>query len=251
MQILHEDKNIVVINKPSGLNVHPDGKIEEDTVTDWVIENYPEAKGVGEPMVISGPNPSDGQEGKTIDRPGIVHRLDKETSGVLIIAKNQKAYEHLKSQFKNREVKKIYHTFVYGNIKEGSGIIEEPIGRSKGNIRLWTTEKFARGKIREAVTLFKVLKRGIVKSEDKKDENYCLLEVELKTGRTHQIRVHMKYLQHSVVCDKLYSPKRPCLFDFKRLALHARNISFNNLEGEKVVVEAPYPEDFQKAFDLT
>ena len=105
IQILHEDGDFLVINKPSGLVVHPDGRTTEPTLTDWILEKYPEIKGVGEPLVLS--------DGRVIDRPGIVHRIDRDTSGVLVIVKNQKAFLHLKEQFKNNEVSKTYLFFVY------------------------------------------------------------------------------------------------------------------------------------------
>ena len=105
IKILYEDKDILAIDKPSGVSVHPDGRSKEKTITDWVLKNYPKLKGVGEPIIF---------DGNEIDRPGIVHRLDKDTSGVLILAKNQKAYEFLKKQFQDREIKKTYFAIVSG-----------------------------------------------------------------------------------------------------------------------------------------
>jgi 23S rRNA pseudouridine1911/1915/1917 synthase len=243
IEILFEDKDVVVINKPAGLVVHADGRTEERTLVDWVLETYGDKiKEVGEPLRIRAHQPDLPQqpEEKVIYRPGIVHRLDRDTSGVLVIAKNQKAFDHLKAQFQDRETKKTYHAFVYGNIVEEDGIIDRSIARSKKDFRLWSAQRGARGEAREAITKYKVITRT-------KDVTY--VEVEPKTGRTHQIRVHFKAVNHPVVCDTLYAPKRETLLGFKRLALHARSLEFTNLKGKQVKVEAPFPEDFQVALE--
>jgi len=125
--IIYEDEDILVINKPAGLIVHPDGRTVEPSVSEWLLSHYPETKGVGEPLTLTG--------GKVIERPGIVHRIDRETSGVLLLAKTASGHECLKNQFQNREVDKVYHTFVYGNIKDDRGTISLPIGRSPSNFR--------------------------------------------------------------------------------------------------------------------
>ena len=144
ISIIYEDKNIVAINKPSGLVVHSDGKTEEPTVVDWVLKNYPETKDVGEPLVLN--------DGKEIKRPGIVHRLDRDTSGILLIAKNQESFLHLKKQFQNRTIQKTYRAIVYGRVKNDEGVIDRPIGRSKKDFRRWTAQRDIRGKESEAVT---------------------------------------------------------------------------------------------------
>ncbi|MCR4334445.1 MAG: RluA family pseudouridine synthase [Patescibacteria group bacterium] len=228
--ILYEDNDYVAINKPSGLVVHADGRSDNYTLTDWILEKYPEIKDVGEPIVTT--------DGKIINRPGIVHRIDRETSGVLIIAKNKKAHQYLKEQFQNREVQKKYNAFVYGELKDEDGIISRPIGRSKNDFRLWSAQRGARGLMREAETYYTVLNKG---------DGFSYIEVLPKTGRTHQIRVHFKAIHYPVVCDRLYAPKRPCGLGFSRLALHASKISFTNIEGKKIVIEAPLPEDFSNA----
>lgn len=236
MEILKENENFIVINKPAGISVHPDGKSNQETVSDWFVKEYPEAEGVGESLTILD---------QEIPRHGVVHRLDKETSGVMILAKNQETFDHLKEQFKNKEVKKVYHAFIYGNIKDERGLIDRKIGREKGGVRRWTTGKMARGELREAFTNYRVLKRG------KNDgESYCMLEVYPKTGRTHQIRVHMKSIGHPVVADSLYAPNHPKILGFDRLALHARKIVFSDINGEVVEVEAPYTDDFNSAILL-
>lgn len=228
--IIFEDNNFVVINKPAGLVVHFDGKTKEPSVCDWVMEKYPEMKEVGEPLVLSNK--------KVVYRPGIVHRIDKETSGVLVLTKNQKSFEYLKNQFKNREIKKIYRAFVYGEMMEMEGIINRPIGRSKSDFRLWSAQRGARGKIREAITKYRVLN---------KNKKFSYIEIEPKTGRTHQIRTHFKAINYPIVCDKLYAPKQECGLGFGRVALHSFFIEFKNMEGVKVNASAPLPNDFIKA----
>lgn len=240
IDILYEDKDIVAINKPAGFVVHADGRTQEPTLVDWILEKYPKSKEVGEPLIINKGQPNE----LTIYRPGIVHRLDRETSGALVIAKTQKAFEHLKAQFQERETDKTYHAFVYGEMKNDDGVIDRPIARSKKDFRLWSAQRGARGEAREAVTHYKVLHRTSVGNINK---GFTYVEVTPKTGRTHQIRVHMKAINHPVVADSLYAPKQKPGLGFKRLALHAKNLEFTDLKGKKVVVEAPLPQDFVEA----
>jgi 23S rRNA pseudouridine1911/1915/1917 synthase len=222
-QIIYEDEDIVAINKPAGLVVHSDGKTVEPSVTDWFLEKYPAAKGVGEPL-------------GDIIRPGIVHRIDRETSGVLLLAKTKEGHAHLKEQFQNREIEKIYHAFLYGNLKEDHGSINLKIERSRSDFR----KRIAGREGREALTYFQVLNRG---------EGFTFVEAKPRTGRTHQIRVHFKYIHHPVVADRLYAPSQEPILGFSRLALHAREIVFSNIKGEKITLTAPYPADFQMAVD--
>ncbi|MCC7004681.1 RluA family pseudouridine synthase [Candidatus Nomurabacteria bacterium] len=228
-QILYEDKDVLVLNKPAGLIVHSDGRTKEKTLSDWILEKYPNIKEVGEPLTLS--------NGVKIYRPGIVHRLDRETSGALVVAKNQDTFNFLKKQFQGREIRKIYNAFVYGEMKDDEGVIDRPIGKSRKDFRMWSAQRGARGEMREAVTEYKVLKRG---------GGFSFIEVSPKTGRTHQIRVHMKAINHPVVCDKLYAPKQPKSLGFDRLALHSRNISFTMPNGQNKTVEAPLSQDFQE-----
>ena len=230
VSILYENTNVLVINKPSGLVVHSDGKTEQQTLCDWIVLHYPEIKGVGEPLVLA--------NGKEILRPGIVHRLDKETSGVLLLAKNQDTYLHIKEQFKSRLVEKRYNTFLYGELKEDSGIINRPIARSTKDFRLRSAQPGARGESREAITEFKVIKR-------RKGFTYVLAFP--KTGRTHQLRTHFKALHHPIVCDKLYAPKRSCELGFRRLALHAFSLMIEMKGATTLKIEAPLPADFECA----
>jgi 23S rRNA pseudouridine1911/1915/1917 synthase len=248
IEILYEDDNYVVINKPAGLVVHPDGRTTEPTVADWIISKYPELKEVGEPWV--------NQKGETIYRPGIVHRLDRETSGVLAIAKNQKAFDHLKIQFQNRLTDKTYNAFVYGEVQESEGRVDRPIGKSTKDFRMWSAQRGARGELREAITEYKVLKKGrladLLESEKRNStkDGFTFLEIKPKTGRTHQIRVHFKAINFPIINDPLYAPKRQAALGFTRLALHSRTLSFDNLDGKRLTIEAPLPDDFQKALNM-
>lgn len=231
IKILYEDKDILAIDKPSGISVHPDGRSKEKTISDWFVKNYPKAKNVGESIFVGG---------KEIKKPGIVHRLDKETSGVLLLVKNQKAYEFLKSQFKNREIKKVYNAVVLGSMKDVRGTIRKSIGRSGNDFRKRLAGRGARGELREAITEYTVLK----KFEDK-NIKFSYLEVRPKTGRTHQIRVHMKFINHPVINDSLYNPNQPHPKDFERLGLHAKSIEFRDLKGKIVKVESSLPKEFE------
>lgn len=228
IKVLYEDKNILAIDKPSGISVHQAPNDKNYSICDWVMENYPEMKGVGEPM-------------GEIDRPGIVHRLDKETSGVLLLAKNQEMHEWLKAQFKNHEIKKVYNAIVAGWIKKDGDIINEPIGRSPSDFRRRLSGRGARGEMRDAITEYKVVNRFELDGQ-----KYTLVELMPKTGRTHQIRVHMKFLNTPVVCDSLYAPKNLCPQIFGRLMLHAKSIEFKNLKGEAMKVESPLPKEFKR-----
>lgn len=230
--ILYEDKDILAVNKPAGLIVHPDGKSEGPFLTDWILKNYPKTKNVGEPIETKNYG--------IINRPGIVHRLDRDTSGIILIAKTKKGYECLKEQFQDRTIVKKYLTFVYGEIKDQFGIINRPIGKSPKDFRRWSATRGARGELREAETWYTLL---IYRS------GYSLLDVELKTGRTHQIRVHFKALNHPVVSDKLYASEKPKALGFERTALHAYYVEFNNCLNKKIIVKAKITNDFKKAID--
>lgn len=230
---IFENEEVVVVNKPAGLMVHSDGRQKEKTLCDWFIENYPEGENVGESLLL--------KNGEEIKKQGIVHRLDKETSGALLLAKTQESFLNLKEQFKNREVQKIYKAFVWEAMKNNEGIIDRPIGKSKKDFRQWSAQRGTRGLLREAVTEYKVLQ---------KNDEFSFLEINLKTGRTHQIRVHMKAVNHPVVGDKLYAPKRDFALGFERLALHSFSLEFLLLNGEKIKLEASLPQDFEKALNF-
>lgn len=240
---LYEDDHVVVISKPAGLMVHPDGRSKEKTVVGWVKRNYPETKEVGEVFVFE-------ESGKTkrILRPGIVHRLDKDTSGVLLICKTEEAFRKLKAQFKNHTVKKVYRALVWGHIKQDTGIIDAPIARSKSDFRARTVPNHfdddSRGTEREAVTRYKVLGKFLL-SEKHKKLPVTYVELLPMTGRTHQLRVHCKTMRHPIIDDKLYGPAdKPEIVG--RTALHAFKLSFVSPKTGHQTVECPLPEDFSK-----
>ena len=233
--ILYEDADVLVIDKPSGLIVHSDGRTKEPSVADWVLENYPALADVGEPWTSP--------QGETVLRPGIVHRLDRDTSGVLIIAKTKEAHAFLKEQFQDRIVGKTYHAFVYGHPSEDHGRIDAEIVRIPSTPPRWGIARAGEGKKhRAAVTEWRVLTRGADGSE-----KAAYLEVKPYTGRTHQIRVHLKSINHPVVCDPLYAKGRPCILGFSRTALHAFSLSVMLPSGIRTTFEAPLPADFAAA----
>lgn len=222
-ETIYSDRNLIVINKPAGISVHRGPQVRGETLVDFLLEKFSEIKSVGD-------NPN--------MRPGIVHRLDKDTSGVMVVARNQKSFGELKELFKNRRVDKTYWAIVCGKPKEKSGIISFPIGRLVKNPLkrgVETSKNRIRG-AREAVTEYKVLRSG---------SEYSLVELKPKTGRMHQLRVHMKALGHPVACDKLYGGKNVCCpAGVHRQLLHAKSISFSFPEGRKLHFEADLPEDF-------
>lgn len=232
INILYEDANILAVDKPSGIVVHPDGKSTGPFLTDWIIEKYPKAKNVGEPIET--------KDYGVIERPGIVHRLDRDTSGVILIAKTKKGYDCLKEQFQNRTILKKYYAFVYGELKDQFGIINRPIGRSPRDFRRWSATRGARGEMREAETWYTLLASR---------SGFSFVEAEPKTGRTHQIRVHFKAINHPVVCDRLYAADKPDALGFSRTALHSSSIVFTNCTGKKITVKSPIPDDFKNAFE--
>ena len=229
---IFETPDWLVINKPAGLAVHRDlyTKEEEKTVADWFLANYPEAKEVGEPLKLD--------NGEVILKSGIVHRLDKDTSGVMVLAKTAEAYQKLKQAFLNREVKKEYRAIVVGELKQDSGEINLPIGRSKKDPRKRLASLKAASTLREALTTWQRL------------ENYpgfAYVAAYPKTGRTHQIRVHFKAINHPLVNDVLYGEGGK-MGQLDRLALHAFKLSFP-FDGQVFSFEAPTPFDFESALD--
>ncbi len=219
--IIYEDDDVVVLNKPSGLIVHTDGIHDYPPLTDWLDKKYPP---VGEASVGY----------------FLVHRLDRETSGVLVVAKTEAAFEFLKEQFHDRDVRKVYRAFVYGIIKDDRGVIDKPIGNARGGKGPRSAMR-PYGTLRDALTTFKVLDRG-------SDATY--VEVRPKTGRTHQIRVHFSVIQRPVIADVLYAPSRPPMLGFKRLALHALSLMITLPNGQEKTFTAPLPQDFLVAEEL-
>lgn len=232
LPILYEDDDIVAVDKPAGVMTHPDGKGAEETVSDWFATRYPSATEVGETQRL--------QDGTEIRRPGIVHRLDRETSGVLMLAKTPEAHAFLKEAFQNHEVKKTYLAFVYGVPKLRKGTIDFPIGRSRQDFRLRSAQPKAKGTLREAITHYQVIADN---------GSHSVMKVWPETGRTHQIRVHLKAIHHPVVCDPLYAPNHPCDLGFNRLGLHAFSLGIPLLSGSRKLITAPIPPDLSKALE--
>lgn len=236
-EIIYSDKDIIVINKPAGISVHQGDSVSGLTATDYLLKKFPEIKKVGDEPAV---------------RPGIVHRLDKNTSGVMVVARHQKSFELLKELFKKRLVEKTYLAIVCGKIREKRGTISLEIGRiAKNPLKRGTASKHSQIKgSREAITEYKVIKAG---------DKYTLLELKPRTGRMHQLRVHLKAIGHPVACDQLYGGKNVCCpyganrpaEDEARLIgrqlLHAKSISFSFPEGRRLHFEADVPEDFTVA----
>jgi 23S rRNA pseudouridine1911/1915/1917 synthase len=223
IKIIYEDNDIIVIDKPAGVLAQKALSSESPAVSDFLVEHFPEIKKVGEDE----------------QRFGTVHRLDKDTSGVMIAAKNNKSFEFLKDQFKNRLTEKTYLALVYGKVKPKEGIINLKIGRSKKNPQMQTvidSKKKESIKSREAVTFYKTIKEY---------ENYTLLEIRPKTGRMHQIRVHLKALGFPVVGDKKYFFKkyRSLEPELERQFLHAQSLVITLPNGAKTEFKSELPED--------
>lgn len=226
--VLYEDDELLAVDKPAGLVVHADGRTTEPTLSDWVLEKYPHIKDVGGMHTLD--------SGVYAPRAGILHRLDRETSGVILVAKNDEAFYFLQRQFLEHTIEKTYNAFVEGTLDKKEGVIALPIGRSRSDFRQWTTGEDARGTLREATTEYRMLKEG---------GGFSFLELKPKTGRTHQLRVHLKAIGHPIVCDKRYGSS--CALGFARLALHARVLTFAYPKGEQHRIEAPLPHDFAEA----
>jgi len=232
IEIIYENKDMIVVNKPAGLIVHGvAGKISvEPTLTDILLKKYPEIKTVGDDPTL---------------RPGIVHRLDKDTSGVMVVARNQGSFEYLKSLFKARDIKKTYVAIVSGVPRERQGIIDQPIGIKNG-----TTKRSVRSlkMAKSAVTKYEVTKTTEKIDGHGKESPFALLSVSPKTGRTHQIRVHLKSIGHPIVGDVLYGPKKQPPWT-TRLMLHAASIEFSDGHGGRLRFDAEVPKEFEEIFE--
>ena len=218
--ILFEDDQMVVVDKPAGMIVYPDGKHDYLALSGWLDKRYGEGKYF------------------------FVHRIDRETTGVLVVARTEETFEFLKEQFKNRETKKTYRAFVHGTFKEERGIIDKPIGSSRGGSGP-RSAKLSYGVQRDAVTMYKVLKSRLYDAATQEPVSY--VEVFPKTGRTHQIRVHFASIGRPIVGDKLYGTGRANILGFERLALHALSLAITHPDGEEMVFVAPLPADFIEA----
>lgn len=221
IEIVYEDNDIIVVNKPKGLVVHPANGNPDGTLVNAIMNICKDSlSGIG------------GEK-----RPGIVHRIDKDTSGLLIIAKNDKAHINMSEQIKDRKVNKKYIALVRGIIKEDEATINMPIARSKKDRKKMAVDKDGK----EAITHFKVIKRY---------DNYTLLEIKIDTGRTHQIRVHMSEIGHPVIGDEVYSNGKN-EFNVKGQMLHAKSLEFKHpITGKKMYLEADIPEYFKQVLQI-
>ena len=239
LDIVYEDADCLVINKPASLTVYKTSPDDPQiTVVDLLLEKYPEIAGIGDHSMDSANSPQVNTDLVNSLRPGIVHRLDKETSGLMIIAKNQPAFDYLKALFKEREIKKTYLALVFGQLKNESGTIDLPLGKigTKSTIQISGQKELTE---RSAITDYKVLEYYPLDPT-----NYSLLEVSPHTGRTHQIRVHLKSIGHPIVGDTLYAGKRhlpPA--GLNRLFLHAQRLAFTTPGGSNMVLEVDLPEE--------
>lgn len=244
LHIVFEDENLLVIDKPTGLVVNrSDTTKSTATLADWVEEKYSlhNKDYLGEQTNI--------EEFKS--RSGIVHRLDKDTSGLLVIAKDPQTFENLKNQFKSRETVKNYIALVHGKVEPEFGKIDAPIERNPFNRMHFGV--FPGG--REAQTEYKTLENlaAKIKNAGQETETLSLLLIIPHTGRTHQIRVHMKYINHPIVCDPLYCGRKTYNQDknfFPRLFLHATSLQFvHPVTLKDVKFESPIPEDLQSSLN--
>ena len=224
VQIMYEDKDIVVVNKPKGMVVHPANGNYDGTLVNALLGMYEDK---------SDWSFSEDEENF---RPGIVHRLDKDTSGLLIVAKNDVALMKMSKEIQERKVTKKYIALVKGNVPDDEATIDLPIARSTKDRKKMAVDE----KGKNAVTYFKVLKRY---------DRYTLLELKIATGRTHQIRVHMSYIGHPVVGDEVYSNGKN-EFEVKGQMLHAWKLEFiHPITGEKINLEAPVPDYFKEILE--
>ncbi|MCG2687802.1 RluA family pseudouridine synthase [Candidatus Parcubacteria bacterium] len=223
LEILYEDKDVMVVNKPAGLLIHQTESSNETTLFDLLEKKIKHFSKIGD-------NPLRG---------GIVHRLDKMTSGVLIVAKTQKAFEHLKAQFKNRAVQKKYSTLVHGTMDKKHDTIALSIERSKTTGRMAAKPVSQGGK--EAITHYTVAKQY---------PHHALLDVMIETGRTNQIRAHMFAIKHPVVGDKLYKQKFQKLLDIGRTFLHARELTITLPNGQRETFSAPLPDELEQVLKM-
>jgi len=233
VKVLKKTKDYLIIEKPAGLLVHATSKNEPETLVNWLVEKYPEVKKIADPEALL--------KRDKIFRPGIVHRLDREVSGLMLIALNQAAYEYFKLQFQKRIVKKEYTALVYGHLPQPKDIIEFEIGRKSSGGKMAAHPKGS-GLGKYALTEYTVLREF---------QKYTLVNVNIHTGRTNQIRVHFLALKHPIVGDNLYKLKQyKPKFKPARLLLHASKLNFTDRNNKEQEFESELPAEFDATFKL-
>ncbi len=254
-RILYEDKYLLVVDKPAGMVVNRAESVKGETLQDWVESSgvlprvIPPASARRSPARVSGSLPPVSPPSDFVKRSGIVHRIDKETSGVLLVAKTPEAFENLQAQFKERGVQKSYVALVHGKVMPEEGVINVPIGRLP-----WNRERF--GVLpggREAETKYKTISNFPASQRGEQfpisSEEFSLLELYPKTGRTHQLRVHLKSIGHPIVGDQFYAGRKTSREDRKwcpRLFLHAQSITFAHpISGKRVTITSESPEELR------
>ena len=223
--IVYENADIIVADKPAGLPVHGTGENDKrDTLISFLVSHYPLLKDVGENSI----------------RPGIVHRLDKETSGLMVVAKNNETFYELKKMFQERKIEKKYMALVSGTMERDEGIIQSPLEKMGTKTVISRANSSNAAKIKQAITQYKVLKRF---------KEYTLVEVSPKTGRMHQIRGHFASINHPIACDKLYGGKaKKCPAGLGRHFLHAYYLRFQ-LKNALMEFEIDLPKDLKMALE--
>jgi 23S rRNA pseudouridine1911/1915/1917 synthase len=238
LKILFEDDDCLVVNKAPGMTVHPAGGRSSGTLVNALLHHCPSLEGIG------------GER-----RPGIVHRLDKDTSGAMIVAKNSFAMQRLAAQFKERSVNKEYLALVWGKMKSNAGVIDRPIGRHRSDRKRMSSVRFS-SRSRDAVTEWRVDQVFPLIGDGQQTRWVSLLRLKPRTGRTHQIRVHLADLGHPLVGDRVYGHKKKavlqrdlnpgCVMDFPRQVLHAEKLSINHPRtGKRMEICAPPPDDIR------
>lgn len=242
LDIIYEDANYLVVNKPPGLIVHPSESAKSRTLVNALLAYYPPIKNIGDKKSIC-----DFQFAICNHRPGIVHRLDRTVSGLMVVAKTQAAFNNLKLQFQNRKIKKEYTALVYGNVSRDQGEINLAIGRSKkGNKMSARTQP--KEKDKAALTRYRVIKRF---------KNFTLLKIQTLTGRTHQIRVHLHAIGHPIVNDPLYKSKSVKKegsgirhqASGPRLFLHADFLEFRDLNNQPKTFKLTLPKELKNILE--
>lgn len=245
IKIVYADQDLIVIDKPADVLVHGiksqkhSNVNQGKTLVDFLLGEFPEISSVGDDATI---------------RPGIVHRLDRDTSGIMLVARNQKAFNFFKNLFQKHEIKKTYLALVYGLVKPVAGLIDKPIGLKSGTTKRTTVLANAK-MVKPARTSYKVIKFLVARDAALNSEHFfSLVEVQPLTGRTHQIRVHLNSIGHPVVGDKIYGGKKQSAkrlaLGLSRMFLHSESIEFTDLNGKRLKFSADLAPDLEQALNL-